>query len=55
LGRVNGYLKRMVEAIASAKLRRMARELEHRGAIDRSDEGRSARQSRPASTVPQRL
>jgi hypothetical protein len=41
LGRFNGYLKRMVEAIASAKLRRMERELELRGfGIDRSDEGR---------------
>jgi hypothetical protein len=39
-GRFNGYLKRMVEAIASAKLRRMERELELRGvAIDRSNEG----------------
>ena len=49
LGRVNGYLKRMVEAIASAKLRRMARELELRGVgIDRSDEERPARPWRPA-------
>jgi hypothetical protein len=48
-GRVNGYLKRMVEAIASAKLRRMVRKLELRGGgIDQSDESRPARQSRPA-------
>jgi hypothetical protein len=40
LGRFNGYLKRMAEAMASAKLRRMERELELRGvAIDRSNEG----------------
>lgn len=50
LGRVNGYLRRMVEAIANAKLRRMARELELRGVgIDyRSDENRPARPWRPA-------
>jgi hypothetical protein len=48
LGRVNGYLKRMVEAIASAKLRRMARKLELRGVgVDRSDED-PARPWRPA-------
>lgn len=41
VGRFNGYLKRMVEAIASAKLRRMERELELRGvAVGRPDEGR---------------
>jgi hypothetical protein len=41
MGRLNGYLKRMVEAIANAKLRRMERELELRGiAIDRPDDGR---------------
>jgi hypothetical protein len=45
LGRFNGYLKRMVEAIGSAKLRRMERELKLRGVgIDRSDEGHAARQ-----------
>jgi hypothetical protein len=47
LRRVNGYLKRMVEAIADAKLRRMKRELELRGIrlsrpIDRR-EGRGPR------------
>jgi hypothetical protein len=31
LGRVNGYFKRMIEAIANSKLRRMERELERRG------------------------
>jgi hypothetical protein len=31
LGRVNGYFRGMVEAIANSKLRRMARELELRG------------------------
>lgn len=31
LGRVNGYFKRMIEAIANSKLRRMERELELRG------------------------
>jgi len=31
LGRVDGYLKNMIEAIANAKLRRMQRELELRG------------------------
>lgn len=31
LGRVNGYFKAMIEAIASSKLRRMERELELRG------------------------
>jgi hypothetical protein len=37
LGRVNGYLKNMIEAIANSKLRRMQRELELRGVrFDRS-------------------
>jgi hypothetical protein len=31
LRRVNGFLKRMIEAIANSKLRRMERELELRG------------------------
>jgi len=31
LGRVNGYLKNLIEAIANAKLRRMERELELHG------------------------
>ena len=31
LRRVNGYFKTMIEAVANAKLRRMARELELRG------------------------
>jgi len=31
LGRVNGYFKRVIEAIANSKLRRMERELELRG------------------------
>ncbi len=49
LGRFKGYLKRMVEAIASAKLRRMERKLELRGVgIDRSDEDQAVRQLPPA-------
>jgi hypothetical protein len=31
LGRVNGFLKNMIEAIADSKLRRIERELELRG------------------------
>lgn len=31
LGRINGFLKTMIEAIANSKLRRMQRELELRG------------------------
>jgi hypothetical protein len=43
LGRINGYLKDMIERIANSKLRRMERELELRGVcLDRSE-------SRPAS------
>ena len=39
LGRVNGYFRSMIEAIANAKLRRMERELKLRGiGFDRSDD-----------------
>ena len=38
LRRVNGYFKKIIEAIANSKLRRRERELEHRG----------IRQSRPS-------
>ena len=39
LRRVNSYLKTMIEAIADAKLRRMARELELRGvSLNRPDD-----------------
>ena len=38
LRRVNGFLKNMIEAIANSKLRRMERELEHRGIrLDRAN------------------
>src|ERR1700674_1851414 len=48
LRRVNGYLKNMIEAIANAKLRRMARELELRGiCLDRRNDSRVARKSQP--------
>ena len=48
LGRVNGYFRSMIEAIANAKLRRMERELELRGIrFDRSNESWAARKSRP--------
>jgi hypothetical protein len=48
LGRVNGYLKSMIEAIANAKLRRMERELELRGIrFDRPNDSWVARKSRP--------
>ena len=48
LGRVNGYFRSMIEAIANAKLRRMERELELRGIrFDRSNESWVARKSRP--------
>jgi hypothetical protein len=41
LSRVNGYLRRIVGAIANSKLRRMERELELRGVrCDRSDDNR---------------
>ncbi len=49
LRRVNGYFKNMIEAIASAKLRRMERELELRGIrLDRLDNNWVARKSEPA-------
>ena len=49
LRRVNGYLKNMIEAIASSKLRRMERELELRGIrFDRRNDNWEARESRPA-------
>jgi len=48
LRRVNGYLKTMIEAIASAKLRRMARELELRGIrFDRPNDNWVTRKSQP--------
>jgi len=48
LRRVNGYLKTMIEAIANAKLRRMARELELRGIrYDQPNDSWVARKSRP--------
>jgi hypothetical protein len=38
LGRVNGFLKNMIEAIADSKIRRIERELELRGyRLDRSN------------------
>ncbi len=47
LGRVNGYFRSMIEAIANSKLRRMERELELRGIrFDRSNESWAARKSR---------
>jgi hypothetical protein len=48
LGRLNGYLKNMIEAIANSKLRRMERELELRGIrCDRLNSSPSALRSRP--------
>jgi DNA mismatch repair protein MutH len=48
LGRVKGYLKGMIEAIADTKLRRMERELELRGIrFERSNESWAARKSHP--------
>jgi hypothetical protein len=48
LGRVNGYFKSMIEAIANSKLRRMERELELRGIrFDRPNESWTARKSQP--------
>ncbi len=48
LGRINDYLKGMIEAIANSKLRRMERELELRGIrFDRSSQNWLARKSRP--------
>jgi hypothetical protein len=49
LSRVNGYLKNMIEAIASSKLRRMERELELRGIrYDRPNGSLVARKSQPS-------
>jgi len=49
LGGVQGYLKSMIEAIASAKLRRMERELELRGIrLDRPNNDWVVRKSQPA-------
>ena len=40
LGRVNGFLKSMIEAIANSKMRRIEREIELRGyRYDRSNKG----------------
>ena len=48
LGRVSGYFRSMIEAIANSKLRRMERELELRGIrFDRSNENWAVRKSRP--------
>jgi hypothetical protein len=50
LNRVNGYFKTMIEAVANAKLRRMARELELRGIrFDRPNEAWVARASQPTA------
>ena len=49
LRHVHGYLKNMIEAIANAKLRRMARELELRGIrLERPNNNLVARKSGPA-------
>ena len=48
VSRVNGFLKNMIEAIASAKLRRMESELELRGVrYDRPDDSRAGPTSEP--------
>lgn len=48
LRRLNGYFRTMIEAIADAKLRRMARELELRGiSFDRPNNNWVARKSQP--------
>jgi hypothetical protein len=48
LGRINGYFKNMIEAIANLKLRRMERELELRGIqFDRPANNRVAHKSEP--------
>jgi hypothetical protein len=48
LSRVNGFLRNMIEATASAKLRRMERELELRGVrYDRPDDSRAEPTSEP--------
>jgi hypothetical protein len=50
LNRVNGYFKTMIEAVANAKLRRMARELELRGiSFDRPNEAWVAQASQPTA------
>jgi hypothetical protein len=50
LSRVNGFLKNTIEAIATAKLRRMERELELRGVrYDRPDDSRTARTPEPTA------
>jgi hypothetical protein len=50
LGRVNGYVQSMIEAIVNAKLRRMERDLELGGIrFDRSIDDRVAPKSRPAT------
>ncbi len=49
LGRVNGYFRSMIEAIANSKLRRMERELELRSIrFDRPNNKAVARKSRAA-------
>jgi GDP-D-mannose dehydratase len=48
LRRLNGYFRTMIEAIANAKLRRMARELELRGiSFDRPNNNWVAHKSQP--------
>ena len=48
LRRLNGYFRAMIEAIANAKLRRMARELELRGiSFDRPNNNWVAHKSQP--------
>ncbi len=50
LGRVSGYFRSMIEAIANAKLRRMERELELRGIrFDRPDNNGTALKSQPTN------
>ena len=49
LGRVNGFLKNMIEAIADSKIRRMQRELALRGVrYDRLSGDRATGNSGPA-------
>jgi hypothetical protein len=51
LGRVNGFLKNMIEAIADSKMRRIERELELRGyRYDRSSNAWMPSDSRRADT-----
>jgi hypothetical protein len=51
LGRINGFLKNMIEAIADSKMRRIERELELRGyRYDRSSNGWVSCDSGPADT-----